>query len=355
MKKLLISALSLSILLAGCGQEKQDNKGATKIEKNEEIKYINDKELMNKVQTYFESYNTYMTTFTVASEGGGMSDDVAENIESSGNLMKGLTSEINKFIKNNNLKSDDKKNLTYLSNSVNEFSKFIFKMTEEGRKLQKGEITEEEYNEKLKPILSSESFEKAGKELDKSLVYFENKGLKTDSLNNFYETNEEDDSSDENTQSSDDTLTEVKETFNVNKSITSGPVKLTINKVELGTFKVTEENSYISSDLQIGETAQVVVVYMQQENTTENNVDYYADQAPIITNTGEQLESDSFDSGLVTEMKGKIKSDGRVAYLLKKSKIEDIESITFVAPAYIDSETFNEIAPEQKIEIPLTK
>lgn len=33
MKKLLISALSFSVLLAGCGQEKQDNKEVNKIDK----------------------------------------------------------------------------------------------------------------------------------------------------------------------------------------------------------------------------------------------------------------------------------------------------------------------------------
>ncbi len=365
MKKIFISALSLSILLAGCGHEKQDNKGITKIDESEEkVKYISDEKLKKDVQNFIDKITTDFENIIMASEGGGMSDDIPGNMKFSVEQMSNTQKEIDKYIQKNNLKPKDKVNLEHISNGVSMITTMFDEMIVEMKKALNGEITEEEFQEKLKDIENNEKYTEGGEKVDKALEYFENKGVNTKKLLNLFEEdssiseNQEDNqASTEDDPDGDGYSSDLVDTFKVNKSIEVGPATFTITKVETATEPVTEDNSYDFEGYKVGDEAQMIIVYMKLKNNTDQNADYYPDQDEIVTDTGEQVAPASFnlDTGLVTEMKGAVESEGRVVYLLKNSNVKDIKNITFIAGAYLDPETMDEITPEQKIEIPLEK
>lgn len=362
MKKIFISALSLSILLAGCGQDKQENKGATKIDKSEEkVKFISDEKLKKDVQNFIDGITMNFESFNTAAEGGGMSDDIPGNMEASANQMLSNKHEIENYIKENNLKPKDKVNLQYISEGIGMFSDMIYNMTDDMRNVIAGEMSEEEFQKKTDDFTNREEVVKAGDNLEKAIKYYENKGIKSKDLKEIFDDNSQEDSSNSDTASDDPDgdgySSDLVDTFKIDKSIEVGPATFSITKVETATEPVTEDNSYDFEGYKVGDKAQMIIVYMKLKNNTEQNVDYYPDQYPIVTDTGEQLDPAPFnlDTGLVTEMKGAIESEGRVVYLLKNSSIKDVKNITFVAPAYNNPETMDEITPEQKIEIPLEK
>ncbi|WP_414049831.1 hypothetical protein [Macrococcus animalis] len=369
MKKILASALSLSILLAGCGQEekKEENKGVTKIKK-EEVKYISESKLKKDVQKFIDGIVLNLETFNTAASGGGMSDDIPGNFKEVSNQMLSNKYEIEDYIKNNEIKPKDKVNLQYLSAGIENYSNLIKKMAEDMKKVFDGTLSESEFEEKIDKYTNDKESLKVDDDFQKGIKYFENKGVNTsgieDTLNKLDQQTDETNSNEEDVTSNDEDdpdgdgySSDLVDSFKVNKTIKAGPTTFSITKVETATEPVTEDNSYEFEGYDVGDEAQLIIVYMKLKNNTEQNADYYPDQDPIITDTGEQLEPASFnlDTGLVTEMKGAIESEGRVVYLLKNSKVKDIKNITFVAGAYLDPETMDEITPEQKIEIPLTK
>ncbi|TDM49951.1 hypothetical protein ETI06_05615 [Macrococcoides goetzii] len=362
MKKIFISALSLSILLAGCGQDKQENKGVTKIEKSEEtVKYISDEKLKKDVQYFIDGITMNFESFKTAAEGGGMSDDIPGNMEASANQMLSNKNEIENYIKENNLKPKDKINLQYISEGIGMFSDMINNMTDDMRKVIAGDMSEEDFQKKIDDFTKRDEVAKAGDNLEKAIKYYESKGIKSKDLKEIFDDNSQDGTSNSDTATEDPDgdgySSDLVDTFKVDRSIEVGPATFSITKVETATEPVTEDNSYDFEGYKVGDEAQMIIVYMKLKNNTDQNADYYPDQDEIVTDTGEQVAPASFnlDTGLVTEMKGAVESEGRVVYLLKNSNVKDIKNITFIAGAYLDPETMDEITPEQKIEIPLTK
>ncbi|MBC9873538.1 hypothetical protein [Macrococcoides bohemicum] len=361
MKKLLISALSFSVLLVGCGQEKQDNKEVNKIDKNEEkVKYISDEKLKKDVQNFIDGVTMNFESFKTI-EGGGMSDDIPGNMEASANQMLSNKQEIENYIKENNLKPKDKINLQYISEGIGILSDMINNMTDDMTKVIAGDMSEEDFQKETDDFTKKENVIKAGDNFEEAIKYYENKGINSNDLKEIFDDNSQEETSNNDTTSDDPDgdgySSDLVDTFKVNKSGKVGPTTFTITKVETATEPVTEDNSYDFEGYKVGDEAQMIIVYMKLKNNTDENADYYPAQDEIVTDTGEQVAPALFDLdiGLVTEMKGAVESEGRVVYLLKNSNVKEIKNITFIAGAYIDPETMDEITPEQKIEIPLEK
>lgn len=95
-------------------------------------------------------------------------------------------------------------------------------------------------------------------------------------------------------------------------------------KGEMAEFMETDELEYIQIDMEV-------------ENTSEDTISFYADQATITTNTGEQLESDMWLSDHIDgEYLGAVKKSGSQFFVLKNSKAQDIEWVRIVIDAPID-------------------
>lgn len=131
----------------------------------------------------------------------------------------------------------------------------------------------------------------------------------------------------------------------------SGPIKLTIDKANGVSMAVSDE--YI--ELFETEQLEYIQLDMNVENTSDENITFYASQAIITTSTGEQLESDMVMSDHIDgEYIGAVKKSGSSFFMLENSKVEDVESIRVIFSAATD-ENYEDVGEEIDIEIDLAK
>lgn len=120
---------------------------------------------------------------------------------------------------------------------------------------------------------------------------------------------------------------------------------------ELGDMTVTSEDAWYFDDKEVGDIQPAIILGFEVENTVEEPRDFYLDQTTIVTNTGEQLESEwMMDSGLQSEMIGAVKSSGEIVFLPKADSVEGIEWVDIIIPSILDEE-WNTLAEEQKVRI----
>jgi len=134
-------------------------------------------------------------------------------------------------------------------------------------------------------------------------------------------------------------------------SISKGNLNITLLDGGAGDMTVDEEMSWYFEDVAVGETVATVVLEFEVENTVEESRDFYLDQTSIVTNTGEQVESEwMMESGLQSEMLGAVTSTGVVTFLLNAETIEGIEWVDVIIPAVSD-ENWNTLAEEEKMRV----
>lgn len=320
MKKILISALSLSILLAGCGQDKQENKGVTKIEKSEEtVKYISDEKLKKDVQKFIDEFTSNSKTFLDSTQSDGMSDDPLDNIKETSKLFENLNSEINKYVNENNLNKKDEKNIKYIAVASSQFGSFINNMVNEAKKLESGDITEEQYDKSINEFVSTKEAVESDKNLSSAIKYFERKGV---NVSEYLKLN-----SDSNKA--------------VNSTVTSDPLEF-INKDQLifengetgDSLKIlkifknenTDENGFNEIDNN-GFISNLAFVLVEDTNTGEKSLGYFGENinktdkhihflgsVEFTTDTGEQIQPDGgvFETNnkLIKEYNPNVKSKG---------------------------------------------
>ncbi len=134
-----------------------------------------------------------------------------------------------------------------------------------------------------------------------------------------------------------------------------------IDTIETGPFKVNiEQVNAVSGDLnpqsaQMFDTEQLeyIQIDLQAENTSEEDLTFYAGQAQIVTNTGEQLESDMWMSDHIEgDFMGGVTQEGTLIYLLEQSQAEEIETVRIVISAPQD-EDWQEVGEEIDFEVEL--
>ncbi|PAE24052.1 hypothetical protein [Bacillus sp. 7894-2] len=122
---------------------------------------------------------------------------------------------------------------------------------------------------------------------------------------------------------------------------TTGPMKLNITQVNKTSGVLKGEMKAMFDS----EVANYVQVDMEVENTSEDTVNFYPDQATITTSTGEQVTSEFMMSDDVGgEFIGPVKKQGSVFFFLKNSKAEDLEWVRLIvtAPSNADFETIGD-------------
>jgi len=134
-----------------------------------------------------------------------------------------------------------------------------------------------------------------------------------------------------------------------------------IETIETGPFKVDiEQVNAVSGDLnpqsaEMFDTEQLeyIQIDLQIENTSEEDLIFYAGQAQIATNTGEQLESDMWISDHIEgEFMGGVIQEGTLIYPLERSQAEEIETVRIVISAPQD-ENWQEVGEEVDVEVEL--
>ncbi|QQK79642.1 hypothetical protein HUG20_06955 [Salicibibacter cibi] len=131
----------------------------------------------------------------------------------------------------------------------------------------------------------------------------------------------------------------------------SGPVVLEIEKANGVSAAFEAEPAMLLDDPEV----EYIQVDMNVENTSEDDVMFYASQATLITDTGEQLEPDMMLSDHIDgDYFGQVSKDGSSFYILENSNADDVESIELRYNAAHD-ENFEDLGEDISVEIDLER
>lgn len=137
----------------------------------------------------------------------------------------------------------------------------------------------------------------------------------------------------------------------LNRSGETGPIKYNIKELQVS--KLTATTDEMASLLDIDKDTEVALVALniEIENTSTDTISIYPDQGTLTTDTKEQVNADMFLSDSIGgEMIGEVKKDGTIFFVLKKSKADEINTITY----YVDGphdEDLNTVGDEIKEEL----
>ena len=133
------------------------------------------------------------------------------------------------------------------------------------------------------------------------------------------------------------------------EAIETGPFIVDIEQVNA----VSGELNPQSAEMFGSEQLEYIQIDMQVENTSEEDLIFYAGQAQIVTNTGEQLESDMWLSDHIDgEFMGGVIQEGTLIYPLEQSQANEIETVRIVISAPQD-EDWQEVGEEIDFEVEL--
>jgi len=96
----------------------------------------------------------------------------------------------------------------------------------------------------------------------------------------------------------------------------------------------------------------IIQIDMEVSNTSDDDINFYPDQATITTNTGEQLEADLwFSDHIGGEYLGAVNKSGSVYYLLENSNPEDIDTIRITMSAPHTLEDWEDVGEAVDFEV----
>ncbi|WP_204243508.1 hypothetical protein [Mammaliicoccus sciuri] len=375
MKKLLLATLTGTLLLGACGntsgseEKKQEPTTKEKSNKKEDKQY--NKELRNYMSMDLGSYEIMMNYIDSNQDGG---DDVQGMIDA----YRQYSNELNENLKihENNIKNlKGKSNEEKINDSfvgINKtFSEFLSSLASELEKYQSESITEDEFSKNIEDIqsrmenkideyssisenISDAEFKKiVGSELFKEYDRVFNKYNEEDVADET-ENGLEDDEDNESSYSF-NVADDLKEVKKEDITYTQQVGSMNVNFKEMKTYKVkvTEDNEYEFENYNVGDTAYLLGIELELENTSETPQEYYVDQATIVTNNQEQIEPSMITPNKIikTDLKGKVKSTGMIYYELETSTAEDIEWLDFILPEMYDDESMDVTFEEKKLRL----
>lgn len=375
MKKLLLATLTGTLLLGACGntsgsEEKQQETTTKEISNKKEDKQYN-KELRNYMSMDLGSYEIMMNYIDSNQDGG---DDVQGMIDAYRQYSNELNENLKlhqKNIKNIEGKGNEKKiNDSFVG--INEtFSEFLSSLASELEKYQSESITEDEFSKNIEDIqsrmenkideyssisedISDAEFKKiVGSELFKEYDRVFNKYNEEDVADETE--NDLEDEADNESSDSFNVTDDLKEVKKEDITYTQQVSSMNVNFKEMKTYKVkvTDDNEYEFENYNVGDTAYLLGIELELENTSETPQEYYIDQATIVTNNQEQIEPSMITPNKIikTDLKGKVKSTGMIYYELETSTADDLKWLDFILPEMYDDESMDVTFEEKKLRL----
>lgn len=131
----------------------------------------------------------------------------------------------------------------------------------------------------------------------------------------------------------------------------TGPMKYTIEGVQVSKLTATTDDMANLLGIEKNTEVTVIAVNASAENTSNDTVNFYLDQATLTTNTKEQVDSDMFLGEYIDgEYIGNVIHSGSMVYILKNSKATDIQKISLHIDAPSDQD-FNTIGDNVTVDI----
>ena len=133
----------------------------------------------------------------------------------------------------------------------------------------------------------------------------------------------------------------------LNVNVESGTAKATLSKIRYATLEVATDYKSMFGDQDI---VTLITIEATAENTVDSTVNFYPDQATLVTDTGQQVDADLWLSDSVGgEFLGVVKKEGSIQWVLKHD--ENIKKVTLHIDGASD-ENYNRLSEDLKIEIP---
>lgn len=140
-------------------------------------------------------------------------------------------------------------------------------------------------------------------------------------------------------------MTIVYKNKDLNENAESGPMSLTINAIQLGELEVAEDYKEIFDDK---DKLTVVTIQMKAENSSDDTIGFYPDQATITTDAGDQVDADMLLSEQVGgDFIGKVKKEGQVFFLVDTPASEIGQVNLIIDGAH--NEDFEEVGKQIKL------
>lgn len=375
MKKLLLATLTGTLLLGACGNtsgsEEKKQETSTKEKSSKKVENQYNKELRDYMSMDLGSYEILFNYIYSNQDGDADPQEIID-------AYKQYSNELNSNLKihQKNIKSlegnGNEKKINDIFVGINKtFSGFLSDIAEEMENHLSGEITENEFYENMEDIqtnmenkideyttisgdISDAEFKKiVGSELFKEYDRVFNKYNEEDVVDE----TENDLEDDEDNESSDsfNVTDDLKEVKKEDITYTQQVGRMNVNFKEMKTYKVkvTEDNEYEFENYNVGDTAYLLGIELELENTSETPQEYYIDQATIVTNNQEQIEPSMITPNKIikTDLKGKVKSTGMIYYELETSTADDLEWLDFILPEMYDDETMDVTFEEKKLRL----
>jgi len=132
-------------------------------------------------------------------------------------------------------------------------------------------------------------------------------------------------------------------------TIETGPFRVDIEKVNAVSGNLNPESAVIYDTEQL----EYIQIDLRIENTSEEDFIFYAGQAQIVTNTGEQLGNDMWMSDHIEgEFRGGVIQEGTLIYPLEQSQADEIETVRIIISAPQD-EDWQRIGEEVDFQVEL--
>ena len=131
------------------------------------------------------------------------------------------------------------------------------------------------------------------------------------------------------------------------KPVKMGSMNLYISSMHIVDIKPTEASKTFFDDQ---DQARAIIVDMKAENTSEQDIIFHPNQSIIVTDTGEQVESDMLMMGEVGgDFLGKVTKEGQTWWLLKNLD-KDIKKVKLIISPPQIADTYEEQGKERRLE-----
>lgn len=133
----------------------------------------------------------------------------------------------------------------------------------------------------------------------------------------------------------------------LNIPLESGSAKATLQKIRYATLEPSETSKALFDNQDI---VSLITIEASVENTVDSTVNFFIDQAKIVTDTGQQVDANMWlGDSIGGEFLGAVKKEGAIQWVLKHD--ENVKKITLHINGAND-ESFNRLSEDLKIEIP---
>lgn len=151
---------------------------------------------------------------------------------------------------------------------------------------------------------------------------------------------------DSNTEESDvGKLTILYKNKELDENAESGPINLNVNAIQLSELEVSDDYKEMFDNK---DKVTVIALKMKVENSSDDTISIYPDQATITTDAGDQVDADVFLSESIGgDFIGKVKKEGDVIFVVN-SPANDIGQVNLIVDGAHD-ENYDKIGEQIKM------